>query len=1318
MSASTDSRRKDDLSLLDEFLHSEDLWVERSEHARTLADKLLGTSAPIVILYGAPESGKTELIRRDVIPLLTRPVLYLNGELPEIEAVPSGGFLFIDAFEQLLMSKAAIDRIASQLVDVARRQSTTLVFVVPQDHLSQLFQIQQAVPRLMEAAYEVPYVSSEVLFAEFVEVLQERGVAVDSSVLDTLFAELQALSGKARLNPELLGILAFEFNRLSTDGSDVTKADYEAWGRLAGILEAHLDFLFETVSDRFESQMMWVILSDVVGTSGQADAELLDIANRFDVSPAIPASIIAWLEKDRGLLQKDSAGHYSVVPRQLSSVIADRLDRDRDRDADDHLVLMLRQATRQFVETGALLSESTFKKIHARRSSIRVEGDEAKLMVACALTYECDRIPGATQHWIKRLKDGTDAVDVLLDCTFDSRPEIRQRAVAQLGACKQPEVRNQLHLLALRDPADAVREQAIESLCLIQDTTLRNALIQEAKDLNSPYRLRCIEALRIFKDSETIETLVGIIRNPAAGDDRTARATAARVLGQQDSEQSAHALLDIALNDEKVTNRQNASVALGLMKSEEAVMYTLEKLRVLKHKPDTASDGLSARSVVSSLIAAGAAAVVVALTPVIHGLLLFVLGKRLLGAAVTGIQILGLAAVATDSEYAAWLVLATLAAGFLIPTQIVLTGRRDRHAHSNFRCWIDRVLFTVDSLTVFLLVPGLAPILAGRIRRGLFLIGMEAAGIGLLIGSVFFRERFAAFAPLSMVFTWVPLLMVIAGAAFLVIAYAAGLITTTLEVFLMPERREWLRRVHYVYADMVRNPVASRIICARFLSDHPDESSWASKLVQRYATLLHAPLLQSWESASAAGRQRITSFMMRRPHTESLDMLKRIAPASGWMGWGRYFLATWNFSMSVWPRDLIVFTTLGLVALITFTTVLYAQYQNSPDRLMARAQDQALETSERDDAVYRLQMLASSEHPQITPLAVTGLERVLARGEVDDPILSSAITALGIIGTAEAAEVLRKFTEQPLSSPTAIRRGPVTDAESDRNLQLRVEAVMAIASMQSLGGDVFHILDNIANNAALAKAIRDTAAKATDDPVGRAQHKLDEADYTQAIADATRFLKSSSNHPRAQEARNILATSHLRLGTGAMDSGDVATARSHLQAAVEAAGDNSTAEEAVNLGLKLAYILHEQVALDSPAGYADTYEVLTILLTSSQLSPQAMVSVQSNFAEACITNGRYDEGRRVAEALLRRTDLDGETKLNMYLMIYSAHVLKGDEAAIAKAREQLLKYHASLKRDRNAMWSYIGIRNYVRGLAIPVDQKQRLWAVMDILEKT
>ena len=44
----------------------------------------------------------------------------------------------------------------------------------------------------------------------------------------------------------------------------MSKEDYETSGRVIGILETHLDFLFESVADRFDPQVIWAVLVGVV----------------------------------------------------------------------------------------------------------------------------------------------------------------------------------------------------------------------------------------------------------------------------------------------------------------------------------------------------------------------------------------------------------------------------------------------------------------------------------------------------------------------------------------------------------------------------------------------------------------------------------------------------------------------------------------------------------------------------------------------------------------------------------------------------------------------------------------------------------------------------------------------------------------------------------------------------------------------------------------------------------------------------------------------------------------------------------------------
>jgi hypothetical protein len=628
---------------------------------------------------------------------------------------------------------------------------------------------------------------------------------------DCLFSDLRSCSAKAMADPELFTVLTVEFGKMQKPDREIARSDYDASGGLLGILESHVESLFDSVSVRFDPQLTWAVLETIAKpATGTDDCDMKEAATRFDVPPETPGQVMTWIEDSTGLVRKDKLGGKVIRPRQLPTVIQAR--RERDRDADEHLVLILRQGVRHFADTSSCLSESSFRKVHSRRSTIRTSEDEAKLMLRCALAYEDARTPQATEHWLRRLRNPDAAIEVLLDSTFDSRPETRQRAVARLCDFNKPEVRHQLHLLSLRDPVDIVRSQAIQSLDGMKDAALRNALLQEAGDSNSPYRLQALEVLRIFNDGETIHTLVGIAQNEAAAGNSEARTKAIQVLGRQDAAEAANALLKIALYDDNWTNRREAAAALAVMKSEETLRGVLDTLRLLKPVARTDTTPFSVRYGLMTPLYAGLAAAVILLTFFVHGLLLATLGRWRLGLTITAIEVGSLALLGLDSFAGPGICLITLAIGLLAPTRIMLAGRHESRLHGRYRKWVDMILAAVDSVTFFLLVPGMAPFLSGHIRRGFLLVGVGAGAVALVTGAMLFQNQFASYIPLSRVFTFVPETMEILGVLLFAMAYISGLVLTLLNSFLWPHEMEWKDRLEAVSSQLLSNPAACGIV--------------------------------------------------------------------------------------------------------------------------------------------------------------------------------------------------------------------------------------------------------------------------------------------------------------------------------------------------------------------------------------------------------------------------------------------------------------------------------------------------------------------------
>jgi hypothetical protein len=445
----------DDLALLDELLASPELWIERAEEGRTLAKRLLASTAPIVVLHGSPRSGKTELIQRWVMPELSRNtrnwgvVYYGQPDMARAVANSEGPIIEVwDEFERWL---AAEEPLRSSLLERLARSAASsegqgrIVLILQEDHLSSLFQLSSVVPRLLDDVSEIPAMSQTRLSRALADTVGPRGVRVASGFLEALVRDLEKARSIAGFSPELVAVLAFEFCR-SHANQELTSDDYHALAGLDGILETHLDFVFERLPNSIDPQLGWAVLQEVAAAPAGQTVDLTDVSNRFDVAPEVPAQVLHWLTDRRHILRVGRDGGFSIVPGQFIAV-ADARAR-RDADVAEPLRRLLRQGIQHFADGEALPRSKVSERCTTHRSALKVTAEEAALMLRSALVYEDDVVPGATNYWLRRIKDQDVQVEILLDASFDSQSDVRQRAAGCLSGF--PVLRSEINFTSWR----------------------------------------------------------------------------------------------------------------------------------------------------------------------------------------------------------------------------------------------------------------------------------------------------------------------------------------------------------------------------------------------------------------------------------------------------------------------------------------------------------------------------------------------------------------------------------------------------------------------------------------------------------------------------------------------------------------------------------------------------------------------------------------------------------------------------------------------------------------------------------------------------
>jgi len=1334
-----------DLPFLDRLLDSPELWSDRDEEAVLVSEHLLATASPIVALYGPRRSGKTELLRRRVAPILSqsRRVHFWSGtDTPDPSAFESADALvFWDNFETALADEAGrADTLRQVTFATGRGHGCRLVLVIAEDALNLLFQVCSTVPQIIEDVFEIPRIKVRPLFARLTQTAVRHGVVVDETFLAALSRDLAEAEGAP--GSELAALLVFEVCRVRPPNDQATEAYYDARGRLAGMLEAHLLWLLERLPEPLDPDLGWAILEEAARGRLGADPDTLpDIADRFDSSVERAAQTLGWLEQSRRIVRPCTAGEYGLVPPQLALAISTR--RQRETVADEYQRWLLRVAVRNFAESEALPNEQTFRRIDAQRTKLTLAPEEAALLLRCALAYEDRPGDGGVRYWLRRVRDADARVDILLEALFDSRTDVRRRAAIHLRAFPRDDVRHQLHLIALRDPADMVRTEAIASLDRMKDANLLASLIHELHVPSSPYRTQAIAALAIFTDPAACEALVRVIHANAPGEDAAARRKAIDVLGRQQTPEAVDALLATALDDADADDRERAAHALGAMTSDERLRQALDLLDRRRRAARRWRISLGWRDATRWLAFAVLAALAVFANLFVHGVVLLTMRRWRVGLAFVGVEALAvyLAAALASVELGMTMWLGTFGFGLLVPLSILLVERQSGTRGGWYRRCLGAVLFACW-LPGFVAFSGLPSALMRRFGRAVVLTAFEAIGIALVLGTRATESdlaaELAAYIELSGVLSGIWSSFEVIGWAILVATFVVGFGPIWLDAFMLPGRRESLARIHRAEAALASNPLMGGLLLAA--SGH--RAGQSRRMIRTFGRELHEGLRDQWERADAAMRRTIFSAMVRRHDEQSVDFLQTAARTLDWRASVRCLWAGVAFRLAVWPKAVLIAASILVYVEVGGFAVLAHAWLNQPARLETAASASGRGDDERRTAIEGLRQLAEQERStDVKSAAITSLAAVVARPEfVEDnadlqtaafdavvrvaqtapnqqPLVDAVARALGVprlqeraiaslrdIGTPAAAMALRAFIEQP-----------VLEQRRETDIAVRQQAIAALAAFSAI--DTSGDLLELARSDTLEEALKRTADETLkSDTLVVAEAELRSGNYDEAIRQARAVLKDPSPE-RVLRAKQVLSRALTLRASMAYNEDKLDEAKDALIEALDRNVSLGVTSDQTALGLNLSFRYHEERALADPRAYYDAYQILAMLVGHDTVDPTLATTVRANLAEVSLTNGRFDEAAARARDRLRRADLDPSTALNLRFIVYAALALNNRDAEAAEARQALLKYHEGLQADFLNEWAYTGTRRYIERLQVPAERKAAVLSVLNQIER-
>jgi|GEM_PF-7024855 len=926
-------------------------WVDRQEEAQSVLDFVLSAESRLVLLFGRHGIGKTSLILHWVIPSASerktrRETFYgecsevlpervsggLSGELDLWTAAARPGLIFLDSFERLL--DLPDDSREELLADFCARVhspecAAILVLILDDTRLGRAFALRSYFPEVAHAAREIKGVAAADSAAALQSVAHRQGLDCEPAVLEALASEATALDSSGEgTSPDLLRIVSDQLQRLRQGSQQpLDLNEYRAMGGLENLLRGFLDRrLGELAAEGDINREVSLAVLEEAATERRAGRTptFPGLAERLEITEAELERAVTGLAGSGGLLREHKSGGVEVVPG-LAAVMEKEAARRRLETRESQWIL--REGAKAWTQVETLPARETFAVIEAQRRRLEVNDCEAALALRCALRYQGEEDLGSARYWLRRIRSREARVEPLLLALFDPLPMVRAKAATLLAGSVQPEVCEQLHLLALKDEEPKVRTAAVQSLREMKTKALRELLVQEVGDQRSPYRERAIDALRIFPEQETIAVLsdvVGESTSPAP-----LRSKAIEVLSAMPVTAATEALVEIALHDEDPEDRHAAAVGLGTCQTEILVRGSLEKLRSARPSAGE-SHGLARLGSYLPSVGWAILAVLVALANwLIHGLALLVLGRYGLGILVLGLEAAAFWPGGQVGGCLGFLLfyLVSFYAGQILPAGLLLRRRREGGLEmGTFRS----ALAVTTTLSAVLWIHGVAHALIGLWRRAAALLICEVVGIALWITALEVERK--ASSPIWSFYFWLGLVLFFGSLVYDVVPVLRGSVLRS-----ALEERRWA-----AYRELLRGRVAPALVLEQLSSTNRDDARWARSLLSRCGIEIEAALLLEhlrdkgparrfvvkhlarskreelvqrlcslWSDADESLRRTLLAILVRRPTEASLAALRNLQPLS-FRQRLRATFSPWQFRFRVWPKSVVVSALLML----------------------------------------------------------------------------------------------------------------------------------------------------------------------------------------------------------------------------------------------------------------------------------------------------------------------------------------------------------------------------------------------------------------------
>lgn len=1101
-----------------------DVLIERTGEAARVVKFLSEPDRQLAVLHGRTNCGKSKLVRNFVMPEFGAKAYYgatvpdipetvsgKNGPVSLVDALSSGGIVFLDEFDQLLAAggKRRMEQAAALLGSLHRREyGGKLVLIVQDDNLAQLLSFRSEAPSLLDNTCEVRGLP----LSEHIQKLGEFGgplsIRYSPEVLEWLGRDLQEFGALG--SGDIAEAVDWGFRHYKGSSTDrvITGGDYSGVGLLPGVIRECLNARMHAAEMRFGNGAAAVtkaIAEEVVESARfSRPTDFEEIAPRLAIAPSLLKDVLAWAQADGRLLRADAKEGVGLIPRELARVVESELEPRWREQAEAHRILT--DGIRSHKQLNAVLPRERFDPINRNRTALKTNPDETALMTLSALHYPDDQADAP--YWLARVRDRDAQISVLIEALFAESATSRLKAARLLAGFEDEEVLSQLYRKALEDPDSAVREQAIESLSGMKTEELWTPLEQEAKDKSSPYRLNAIEAMRLCRCARCVATLKQIIDEPAAAD---LRAAAIRALSLMQLPEAVDALVDTSLNSEEDQDRAGAAQSVASLKSPALLARALDTARAFEARAGRFQLE-PFQEPLRVLMALG----LMAVNNIFHGASLIPLGRADWAAYFFLVE---LAALFLGKPLGGWLFGANLIASHFVATRLAMQSVGKEWRGVRITHTLGAVFF-VMWLPVVLVIHGVAHALTRRWARALMLFCMELASFAIFVlGYFFFNDYQWTHHWPEKGFYGLFWFYALAAAALFAISFWLDLKEVFVDGFLLSGRTAAKMRedalVGQVLATSPGTQAALQLAegsdgkAARWAQDallrppwalsHADLIARLEKLGESAPAFLDSSLARNKTDESLRGlaslwdrtnserfRTRILRVLLAYPSEQSLREVSTRLPKSGYWVRLRYHIARWLYPLRLWPRGLTFGAALAIPFLV-YSIIEVKESTENPSHTLVHHMRASYHRGDHTLGVNTAQFLAENHAEHAFHHILELYTDTAGKDQQTHDALSASVAALACSKGADFRDLQNALpgTDQKLRVLGEAGRRQQCDNGSRQQIRAVLEREgAAVLANQNAEAELVHLAIGGLETAATPEAVKALENYAIRDRVG------------------------------------------------------------------------------------------------------------------------------------------------------------------------------------------------------------------------------------------